>query len=394
MKTFFLKNLACVALGVSVVFPLHAQVTVNGTLGSTEGYALKCLQNNYTQFGNATTSTVTESPGGSELDGAYAKIANNTLYLFFAGNLEGAPNNNRLEIFLDTKTGGQNVLTNTNNKPSDFEDPNKMAGIKFDTPFESDYWFTLGSFKSGTSMKAFIYMAETNGDPVNGFIDNPLPDITIDNTGGPYAWTYLGGQLGFNNSNNAGVGGAVGEVGGNFDPATVLTGFEFAIPLAYIGNPSGDIKVCAFINSGAHDYVSNQFLCGLGGTANNLQNPNPASPNYLAGVDLSVIPDDQYFVVSQPVGIDAPVDVLSLQLSPMPATDHVTLRFSLPQGTENQSSVEIYSLSGQRIQATTLATQVGENQATISVADFAPGVYVLSLKNGHFVSTQKLVVKP
>lgn len=390
LNLFFTASKICI-LAICAT-PLMAQtVTVNGALDISEGYQLKCLQDNYTQFGNSTTGTIITSPSGSELDGAYAKIANNTLYLMITGNLEGAPNSNRLEIFMDTKTGGQNVLTNTNNKPSDFENPNKMAGIKFDAGFESDYWFTIGSFMSGANYKSFIYCAATDGDSINGFIDNPVPDIQLNSTGGPYNWTYQGGKIGWNNSNVAGVGGALGEVGGTFDPATVITGIELAIPLAYLGNPTGDIKVCAFINSAAHDYVSNQVLCGLGGNAVNLQSPTPGA-NYLNGVDFSAVANDQYFVVSQTTDIKTPFEVGALSIHPMPAKDAFTIHLASGYSVANYTDVMLFNLNGVEVQKNSFATVAGTNDFEVRVSELPAGVYVATIVNGNYIQREKIVV--
>lgn len=59
------------------------------------------------------------------------------------------------------------------------------------------------------------------------------------------------------------------------DPALVNKGIEMMIPLASIGNPSGPIGFCIFINGQGHDYASNQFLpplpplsANLGGDGN------------------------------------------------------------------------------------------------------------------------------
>src|SRR5207344_1370094 len=63
-----------------------------------------------------------------------------------------------------------------------------------------------------------------------------------------------------NNSNTAGVDGGFSYC---FDcGADVMTGVEIGIPLAALGNPSGNIKVCAFVNGAQHDYISNQSLAG------------------------------------------------------------------------------------------------------------------------------------
>ena len=61
-------------------------------------------------------------------------------------------------------------------------------------------------------------------------------------------------QMGFDNSNIVGVRGSGGPdfslVPGVDDPANVTTGLEFSIPLSQIGNPSGDIKLTAFVAGG------------------------------------------------------------------------------------------------------------------------------------------------
>jgi hypothetical protein len=68
----------------------------------------------------------------------------------------------------------------------------------------------------------------------------------------------IGLEMAFNNSNVAGVEGGSGAVATG-DPQNVLTGLEFSIPLAALGNPTGDIKLLAYINGTGHDYSSNQF---------------------------------------------------------------------------------------------------------------------------------------
>jgi hypothetical protein len=58
-----------------------------------------------------------------------------------------------------------------------------------------------------------------------------------------------------------------------------------------LGNPTGDIKITAFINGGGHDYLSNQVLCGVNG-AGNLAEPRQ--------VNFNNLPGDQYFTVPAP----------------------------------------------------------------------------------------------
>ena len=78
--------------------------------------------------------------GGSELDAGYATISGGRLYLMLTGNLE--PNFNKLEVFFDSKAGGENVLSGT--PQYDYFDGSKwisqnMGGMTFDTGFTADY---------------------------------------------------------------------------------------------------------------------------------------------------------------------------------------------------------------------------------------------------------------
>ena len=103
MRTNRLATL-CVALGFASFFNsgAQAQITVDGTRDSGYVSAL-AVQTCGTSFG--------AGAGGSSLANAYAINDGTHLYLFIAGNLE--TNWNKLAIYLDTKTGGQNKLSNT-----------------------------------------------------------------------------------------------------------------------------------------------------------------------------------------------------------------------------------------------------------------------------------------
>jgi hypothetical protein len=105
-------------------------------------------------------------------------------------------------------------------------------------------------------------------------------------------------QMGFNNSNTAGVHGSGGpfEVDAGDDPQNVTTGLEFSIPLSQIGNPTGNIKLTAFVNGGGHNYSSNQYS-GAG-----LVSGGVAQGNFGALFpDLSVEADGNQFVtISNP----------------------------------------------------------------------------------------------
>jgi hypothetical protein len=84
-------------------------------------------------------SSATPTPplnlGGSELDAAYARVENGRLYVLFTGNHE--PNFNKLDVFIDSVAGGENVLSSTpqydfSPSPGVYISQN-MGGLTFDT---------------------------------------------------------------------------------------------------------------------------------------------------------------------------------------------------------------------------------------------------------------------
>ncbi len=359
-------------------------ITVNGQMMQSEGYTLYALQNNYTQFGDNQEGNVMTATIGSELDGAYAKVANGTLYLMLTGNLES--NYNKIELFFDYKSGGQNQLLSNNPMPSEFEDPNKMAGLTFDAGFEADFWMAITNGPETGTPKIAVYAAaiETGGNP-NGFVDVPVPDITMSANGGPYAWTYLGGYIGLNNSNIAGVGGSPGEIGPpDFDPATVSTGVEMAIPLAYIGNPTGDIKISAFINSSGHDYLSNQVLGGLGANINNLAKPDTVNFNDYAG--------NQYFTVSQTNDIEPAFGYGNLNIFPSPTANTANINLYLNVLKSETAQISIFNVEGVLLEVVTAEACQGANQWKLDLQNYAEGVYAVTIKNGDLYQTEKIIL--
>ncbi len=110
-------------------------------------------------------------------------------------------------------------------------------------------------------------------------------------------------ELGFDNSNNAGVNGSGGPVFTETgDPENVTTGVEFSIPLAQIGNPASlsDIKLTAFVNGAGHDFSSNQYA-GVGILGGNLGGDGLGGfTGDFSGVDLSLIAGDQFVTLTVP----------------------------------------------------------------------------------------------
>ncbi len=256
-----------------------AQPVVDGTAEGLYGNPI-IVQDTETQFGNASIALI-DYADGSEIDAAYAYVKGGYLYLVMAGNVES--NYNKLELFFDTKSGGQNQLRG-DNADVDFNGLNRMAGLRFDTGFDADYWMSFAGGYDGNGYRFFINYGElwTNGGGPGYYVGSG----TIADAG------VLGGannpfniMVAMNNSNTGGVPGGTGVSNGS----GVVTGVEYKIPLAAIG-ATGDVKICAFINGGGHDYLSNQVLAGVGGGF------NYGEPAF---VDFNFANGDQFFTVSQ-----------------------------------------------------------------------------------------------
>lgn len=266
---------------LAVAATANAQsIILDGTVDATYGKPV-IIQNTQTGFGNATQGTI-DVALGSELNGAYAHVDSGFLFLMLTGNLES--NFNKLEIFIDGAPGGQNRLRG-NNPDVDFNGLNRMGdngtgnGLTFDEGFEADLWVSLTC--GGTPFAVYMNQAQllTKGGGTGGYLG----------TGGAGlagAVTFKSGfGFGLDNSNIAGVGGGTDIASG----AGVTTGVEVKIPLSAIpGYTTGDLRICAFINGGGHDFMSNQVLGPIGG-GGNLAEPR--------AVNFVNIPGDQFFTV-------------------------------------------------------------------------------------------------
>ena len=261
-------------------------VTVDGRLDPS--YQLMATQATQTDRSDGTSGLATFSTG-SELDAAYATVDGGVLYLFFAGNLmdticgvNPCTAADQLEVFLDTKSGGQNVLL----QGSPFGAP--YTGVTFDSGFAPDYaieFWAGGALDQNFSRQAgfsTLPTATTGSLVMLGSGSNAGAPGTL--SGGVNPW---GIQATIDNSNTGGVtAGCSAQT-----PGSVLTGVELAIPLAAIGDPTGCISVCAFLNANLYYGVSNQILPPLPpGTcfASNL--------NY-ASVNLGNYPGTHFFAI-------------------------------------------------------------------------------------------------
>ncbi len=239
----------------------------------------------------------------SELDAAYASVEGGTLYLMLTGNLQN--NFNRLNIFIDSQAGGQNVLQNNANfggtNPENDNWAGKHAGMTFDSGFEADYMLILRNGNSGGNRFDIDYAV------VGGGLGNFVAAGNVFGgslTGANASALSNGIGVAFNNSN---VGGVLDGTGAANQAAAlaVTTGVELAIPLSTIGNPVGAFKISAMINGANHDYLSNQFLSGVPAGTGNLGGDGAGGfTGSLSGIDLNQVAGNQYFrVVPEPASL-------------------------------------------------------------------------------------------
>jgi hypothetical protein len=306
------RYLAVIVLGLMALSARAAAPVIDGTLDASYGSAL-AVQATPTGFGDATPPG---SLGGSELDAGYATISGGRLYMMFTGNHE--PNFNKLDVFIDSKAGGENTLTGTPQtgtpqydfSPSaGFWISQNMGGLTFDSGFTADYHL-FSRWGSGTSPYEVDFVDRNGGAPAqvpgsNGASANAVGLVA--------AGTILAGQVGTNNAsataltqnldfaiNDNNAAGVTGSTASAAAALAVTTGMEFSVALADLGNPTvgSTIKIAAMINNGDHNYLSNQVLGSLPAGQGNLGGDGGGNfTGTLGGVNFNQYAGAQYFEV-------------------------------------------------------------------------------------------------
>lgn len=280
-------NKATMLLSATIAMGLSASaaqaITVDGTAEIAYGVAAT-VQTTQTQFGDATLGAV-DYANGSEIDGVFARIESGVLYLTLTGNLES--NFNKLEIFINSRAGGENRLLGANSNQGGFlrmADDGSGNGLTFDAGFNADYWIS----PTGGGGPYTLYVDYVEIGTGAGYYLGQGQAVSAGALAGGNAPSG-GGSLGvlatINNSNTGGVDGGCGASSG----AGVRTGVEVGIPLSAIGNPIGCIDVCAFVNGSSHDYLSNQVAGPLVPGTCNLGEPR--------AVNFAQHPGNQYVSV-------------------------------------------------------------------------------------------------
>ncbi len=315
-----MKRVLGLFVAAAIASPASAQIVVDGTKDAGYGAAL-AVQTVETQFGDSTGGIT----GGGELDAGYAAIAGGRLYVMLTGNIEN--NFNKVSVFIDSKAGGENVLTNI--PQYDFNNVSQnFGGLTFDADFTADYHFFGrwggggNTFEVDIADRAGGGNASVNvngaaatvgaGTAVQSGVVNP-GNNGLNNVGSRSLTGFLVSPLefGFNNNNNAGVVGGTAAAN-QAAAAAVTTGLEFSVALADIGNPGfGDlIKIHAVYGNGDNNFHSNQVLAGLptdmmngvgAGTGNLGGNGTGGFTGTLSGINFSSYAGDQFFSIRVPV---------------------------------------------------------------------------------------------
>jgi hypothetical protein len=225
----------------------------------------------------------------SEMDAGYGILASGKLYLMLAGNIED--NFNKLEIFIDSKPGGQNVFDSSGN-----DGAGNMDGLVFDTDFFADYHIITRRGHDGGD-RFDLDFANLGAQSASGYFDFL--------SGGGHTGSGTTGtgvnvlpiRVGYDNSNTGGVG-AGSDGAWDASPAeiaaaaAVTTGLELCIDLSDLGWTGDPIKVMVGQNNPGHNFWSNQFLAPLQPPIGNLNDPGQKNFAQIAG--------DQFFTVPVP----------------------------------------------------------------------------------------------
>ncbi len=383
LAPFVLLALLCFA------FPAGA-VNVDGQLDPEYGTPL-ATQTTQTglgsgQIGGDNSDGDLNLANGSELDVAYGFIADGVLHLFLAGNVANRLNNNQnatvghlLDLFLDTRPGGQNTLFSLGSG-------NPLNGLTFDAGFEADFHLELegNAGEQGQQPTWSAWYQE-----IHDGSGDPRVYLGFGSAGGP--GTLVGGTnphgilATIDNRNIVGVGYGCNAASG----AGVTTGTEWALPLAALGNPGGCIRVVALLRDrGTISPVSNQFL----GSAP----PGTCPPGPVSGVNLASIGGDQFVTVCPSATDVTPAAGASFALriaGPNPSPGgRVSVAFTLPDS--RPATVRMVDCAGRVVRERTVsATGGGSGVIDLSEgAALAPGVYWVHLRSAQGVAAKSVCI--
>lgn len=270
-----MKHFLILTFAMALAVPASAAVVIDGTKDASYGAAVS-VQTVETEFGD----------NASEWNAAYGLIEGGKLSLMLTGNLEN--NFNKLEIFIDSKAGGQSVFDSSDN-----DNAQNMDGLVFDAGFTADYHLIA---RRGAG-KLDLDFADLGAQTFNFYEDVFLGSDSGAGTTGTGV-NSVGIGVGYDGSNVAGILGGTAAADTTAALA-VTTGLELVIDLADLGYTGGDINVMVGQNGGGHDFFSNQFLGGLTAPQGNLGGDGDGNFTGTTDIDFTAISGDQFFTISQ-----------------------------------------------------------------------------------------------
>ncbi len=276
-----MKHFLILTFAMAMAVPATA-VVVDGTKDASYGPALS-VQTVETGFGD----------NASEWNAAYGLIDGSKLSLMLTGNLEN--NFNKLEIFIDSKVGGQSEFDSAGN-----DNAQNMDGLVFDTGFTADYHLIA---RRGSG-KFDLDFADLDAQTFNFYEDVFVGSDAGAGTTGTGV-NLVGIEVGYDGSNVAGILGGGSAAADTAAALAVTTGLELVIDLADLGYAGGDINVMIGQNGGSHDYFSNQFLGGLTAPQGNLGGDGAGGFTGKTDIDFTVLSGDQFFTIS-PAAVPEP----------------------------------------------------------------------------------------
>ena len=106
-------------------------------------------------------------------------------------------------------------------------------------------------------------------------------------------------------------------------------------------------------------------------------------------IAAKVIPDPD--MVSVPENHDAINPMTAVRVYPNPATDVLNIEVNASQSSA--MSINVFNIMGQKVMESNVNINTGMNTPSINTADFASGIYFVTVKANGFENTMKFIVK-
>ena len=162
---------------------------------------------------------------------------------------------------------------------------------------------------------------------------------------------------------------------------------ESIIPIGFqtdeIGNFTIRVAKCLLLSSNnlmLHDKYLQKWM----------KLENDSTYSFSTTVDTASSGNKRFEIISQKKAADAILNKpkVVIQISPIPASDKILVKYTFPE--KGATSIRIVNLSGKLVKSFMLGQQK-EGQEMISIADLINGIYILELKCGKLLNTQKII---